>query len=110
MKIYTGSAESYWNCGDESGNDTVLIGIFDSPEQAYNAAMEWIHNNFKYDPDTNTYYGDFADEIWEEVWEYELNKTEPLGRMRKDDCGNWFNETKKMESDMNGQHYSKGVG
>lgn len=97
MKIYTGSVCSYYECGEDSGDDVSLVAICDSPEKAHNAVMEKLYYHYNYDPDTNTYYGDYADEAWEEIWEYELNGLNPLGRMARDDNGNWFNEFEKIK-------------
>ena len=96
MKVYCGVVCIYFECGDEHSNDDITVGIYDDPQKAYDAAVEYLHNNFEYSEEDKVYYGDFANEAWEEVWEYELNASvQESGRMAKDENGNWYNETKK---------------
>lgn len=98
MKVYCGVICTYFECGDESGNDDYTVGIYDDPQKAYDAAVEFLYHNYEYSEEDKVYFGDFANEAWEEVWEYELNASaQESGRMAKDENGNWYNETKKLE-------------
>ena len=111
MKVYCGIICTYYECGDESGNSDYTVGIYDDPQKAYDAAIEHLKKNYEYfEEDNRTYYSGcsgFADEAWEEVWEYELNTTsEECGRMAKDENGNWYNETKKIEEEMKSATYT----
>ena len=102
MKVYCGYICIYSECGDEHSNDDITVGIYDDPQKAYEAAVEYLHYNFEYSEEDKLYFSDFINEAWEEVWEYELNASaNESGRMAKDENGNWYNETKKFADKIN---------
>ena len=83
-KVYASICQTYYECGDESGNDYYIVGIFDNPADADNEGNRYLYETFKYDDESGIYYGDFANEAWIDVYEYELGSTEGGGLMAKD--------------------------
>ena len=93
-KVFICELHTNWSCGDEGGDCSVILGIYDDPEKANNAGLEHLHYNYHYDEENGIYWDDYyADEAWTIVRIFNLNEDTPLDSLNvcvKKDDGKWY--------------------
>ena len=92
MKVYTSVLGIYCRFSEPQNLDE-LVGIFPDPESAYISGQKKLTQDYDYDPVANTWRGDFVDDVWVNVYEYELggNPKTDGALMCRDSNGNWYN-------------------
>ena len=98
-KVYAAMVNTYYECGDISDHSETLVAICSDPDKAYDIGWGLVHRDYTLDPEHNIYYGDYADEAWATVLEFELNDTffESGHLMLKDENGVWHNAYKENQ-------------